>query len=211
MSALLSRYLKDFGEPVVVAPTVDTFDFTEDFTSQVDVEPEPTLDPESLRREAYDHGHAEATAALAEKYELEAQTVAEVHQREIEELRSHYENEVASLVASGMLTISNELADLVSAAVTKALAPVMTEALSHRAAVELAAELRMAIGAGEAGAVVVKGPTALFETLRTALGEHAGVVRHVETTDIDLTAEFGDAVLMTRMSAWAASLKKVLE
>ncbi|WP_194273740.1 MULTISPECIES: hypothetical protein [Rhizobium] len=211
MSALLSRYLKDFGEPVVVAPTVDTFDFAEDFTSQVDVEAEPTLDPESLRREAYDHGYAEATAALAEKYELEAQTVAEVHQREIEELRSHYENEVASLVASGMLTISNELADLVSAAVTKALAPVMTEALSHRAAVELAAELRTAIGAGEAGAVVVKGPTALFETLRTALGEHAGVVRHVETTDIDLTAEFGDAVLMTRMSAWAASLKKVLE
>jgi len=59
--------------------------------------------------------------------------------------------------------------------------------------------------------VTVKGPARLFDVLKGTLGEKAGLLRHLETGDVDLTVEFGDAVLVTRMSAWATSLKKVLE
>ncbi len=213
MSALLSRYLKDFGEPVVMAPPVasEEIDFSEDFGGFADVAPEPVVDVEAARRDAGAEARAKATVELTEKYEVEAQTVAVVHQREIEELKSRYEAEIATLVAARLTAISNEVAELVSATVAEVLAPVLTETLSQKAAVDLAAALREAFLEGEAGTITVKGPTSLFEIVKRELGEKASLLRHQETADIDLTVEFGESVLVTRMSAWAAGLKKVLE
>ncbi|MGO7373889.1 hypothetical protein ACCT04_34385, partial [Rhizobium ruizarguesonis] len=89
--------------------------------------------------------------------------------------------------------------------------PVMTEALAAKAAESLAALLRDAILEGAAGAIVVRGPTRLFDILKDELGEHAEAVRHFETEDIDRAVESGDSVIVTRRSALEASLKKVLE
>lgn len=207
MSALLSRYLKDFGELAVVIPAVEA----DDFGIYSEIPAEPDLDVEAERQSAHASGYAEATATLTEKFELEAQTVALVHEREIEELKDRYEVEVAELIASRLDFIAAEVAEIVSAATAKVLAPVMTDVLSHKAAVSLATSLRSAILEGDAGTVTVKGPTRLFDVLKNALGEKAGLLRHHETPDVDLTVEFGDAMLVTRMSAWATSLKKVLE
>nr|WP_246712555.1 hypothetical protein [Rhizobium sp. BK399] len=211
VSALLSRYLKDFGEPAVVAPVTEADDFAGDFGGFADVASEPVIDLEAERHSAHADGYAEATAALTEKYELEAQTVALVHQREVEELRDRYEVEAAELIASRLDAMAGDLAELVSATVAKALAPVMTDVLSQKAAVDLAGILREALLEGDVGTVTVKGPTRLFDVLKNTLGEKAGLLRHHETADVDLTVEFDDAVLVTRMSAWATSLKKVLE
>ncbi|WP_431321413.1 hypothetical protein [Rhizobium sp. YTU87027] len=211
MSALLSRYLKDFGEPVVIAPVAEADDLANDFGGFAEIATEPVVDVEAERRGAHAEGYAEATAVLTEKYQLEAQTVALVHQREVEELRDRYEVEAAELIASRLDAMAHEIAALVSATVAKALAPVMTDALSQRAAVDLAGILREAVLEGDVGSVTVKGPARLFDVLKNTLGEKAGLLRHHETGDVDLTVEFGDAVLVTRMSAWATSLKKVLE
>ncbi|MEK1896454.1 MAG: hypothetical protein AAAB20_24815 [Rhizobium sp.] len=211
MSALLSRYLKDFGEPAVVAPVAEADDLANDFGGFADIVSEPVVDLEAERHSAHAEGHAEATAALTEKYELEAQTVALVHQREIEELRDRYEVEAAGLIASRLDAMAGEIAELVSATVAKAMAPVMTDVLSQKAAVDLAGILRDAVLEGDVGTVTVKGPARLFDVLKSTLGQKAGLLRHHETGDVDLTVEFGDAVLVTRMSAWATSLKKVLE
>lgn len=212
MSITLSRYLKDFGEPEPSAPIIDVGDFAGDgFPGFSDMPKEPAIDVEAERREAYSEGHAAATAELTEKYELEAQTLAEIHAREIEELKLRYEVEAASIIASRIRDIAEEVAQLVSAAAAAAIAPVMTEALADKAAESLAVLLREAILEGAAGPVVVRGPTRLFDILQAELGEHAGAVRHIETDDIDLAAEIGESVIVTRMSAWAASLKKVLE
>ncbi|MDM9647425.1 hypothetical protein [Rhizobium sp. S163] len=210
MSALLSR-LKDFGEPAVAAPPVVDTPFSEDFGGFDDIVSEPVIDIEAERRDANAIGEAKATAELTEKFEAEAQTVALVHQREIEELRNKYETEIAELVAAKVKAISTELADLVSATVARTLAPVLTEALAEKAAVELAAQLRDAVLDGETGTITVKGPERLFNILKNELGEKADLLRHHENDDIDLIAEFDDSVLVTRMSAWAASVKKVLE
>lgn len=210
MSALLSR-LKDFGEPAVIAPAVAETPFSDDFGGFDDIVSEPVVDIEAERRDANAIGEAKATAELTEKFEAEAQTVALVHQREIEELRNRYETEIAELVASRIDVISRTVADLVSATVARTLAPVLTEALAEKAAVELAAQLRDAVLEGETGTITVKGPETLFNILKNELGEKAAVLRHHESDDIDLIAEFDDSVLVTRMSAWAASVKKVLE
>jgi Ser-tRNA(Ala) deacylase AlaX len=209
MSITLSRYLKDFGEPESSAPILDM----DDFGGDVFPEPasEPAIDVEAERREAYAEGHAAATVELTEKYEREARTLAEVHARELKELKLRYEVEAAAVIASRIRDIAEEIAQLVSAGAAVAIAPVMTEALAAKAAESLAALLRDAILEGAAGAIVVRGPTRLFDIVKAELGEHAGAVRHIETDDIDLAVEIGESVIVTRMSAWAASLKKVLE
>ncbi len=78
MSAMLSRYLKDFGEAKPAEPAIDLNSFADDtYGGLPDTsEKEPAVDVEAERREAYSEGHAAATAELTEKYELEAQTVA---------------------------------------------------------------------------------------------------------------------------------------
>ena len=209
MSISLSRYLKDFGEPKPSAPIIDIDDLAGDVFPETPSE--PPVDIEAERREAYAQGHAAATADLTEKYESEARALAEAHARALEELKIRYEVEAAAVIASRVLDIAEEVAQLVSAGAATAIAPVMTEALAAKAAESLAALLRDAILEGAAGAIVVRGPTRLFDILKAELGEHAGAVRHVETDDIDLAVEIGESVIVTRMSAWAASLKKVLE
>ncbi|EJC82580.1 hypothetical protein Rleg4DRAFT_4295 [Rhizobium leguminosarum bv. trifolii WSM2297] len=209
MSITLSRYLKDFGEPEPSAPIIEMDDFGGDGFPEMPSE--PAIDVEAERRDAYAEGHAAATADLTEKYEREAQTLAEIHARELEELKLRYEVEAAAIIASRVRDIAEEVAQLVSAGAAIAIAPVMTEALAAKAAESLAVLLRDAILEGAAGPIVVRGPTRLFDLLKAELGEHAGAVRHFETDDIDLAVEIGESVIVTRMSAWAASLKKVLE
>lgn len=209
MSISLSRYLKDFGEPEPSAPMIDMDDFAGDGFPEISSE--PAIDVEAERREAYVRGHAAATAELTEKYELETQMLTEVHTREIEELKLRYEVEAASVIASRIHDIAEEVAALVSAGAAAVIAPVMTEALAAKATESLAALLRDAILEGAAAPIVVRGPARLFDRLKAELGEHADAVRHFETDDIDLAVEIDESVIVTRMSAWAASLKKVLE
>ncbi|MDM9626406.1 hypothetical protein QTL95_10895 [Rhizobium sp. S152] len=212
MSAQLSRYLKDFGEPVAVIPAVEPDDLAVDFGVLLDLPPaEPEIDVDAEKQAAHAAGLAEATAALTQKYEAEAETIAAVHERQVEEIRNQYEVEAAALIATRLESIAAEIAELVSASVAKVLAPVMTEFLVDKAVADLAAELRAAIMEGDAGCVAVSGPTVLFEALKKQLGKKADLLRHHETGDLDLTAELGDAVLVTRVSAWATSLKKVVE
>ncbi|MBB4227657.1 hypothetical protein [Rhizobium mongolense] len=212
MSAMLSRYLKDFGETKPAAPVVDTDNFADHvFAGFPDIPEEPAVDVKAERREAYGDGYAAATAELTERYELEAQTVALVHQREIEELTARYEEETAAVIARRLDEIAAEVANLVSAATAKAIAPMLTEALAVQAVSSLAALLREAILDGAAGSMTVKGPARLFELLKAEIGERPDLLRHHESDDADLSVEVGDSVLVTRISAWSASLKKVLE
>ena len=66
------------------------------------------------------------------------------------------------------------------------------------------------VGAGEGAKITVKGPLAQFEALKRRLNDETLVFRHQETADIDLSVEFGDSILVTRMAAWADTVRKVL-
>lgn len=212
MSIMLSRYLKDFGEPSPSAPIIDVDDFAAETASAfADLPQEPEIDVEAERREAYSEGFAAATVELTEKYEGEAQAAAEAHVRELEELKLRYEIEAAAVIASRIRDMAEEIATLVSEVTAAAITPIMTEALAKKATENLAVLLREAILDGAVAPIVVRGPAKLFDILKDELAEHAALVRHHEADDIDLAAEIGETVLVTRISAWAASLKKVSE
>lgn len=210
MTAALARYLKDFSEPAAPEPVMEMAAFDDDVFINALPEPEP-IDPEAVRREAYAEGYEAATQELQAQHATEMEAAVAAHRDELEALRHAYEVQAATLIATRINEISFSVSETISEQTAEILAPILSEALAANAVRAMAEMVRKAIMDGAAGAIVVRGPAPLFDILKTELGEDAALLRHVETPDLDLTAEVAGTVLVTRISAWAASLKKVLE
>ncbi len=212
MSPSLSRYLKDFSAepPPSPAPAVADMSFVDE-PAFPDLPEVPAIDLEAERRKAYAEGHEAATRELLEKHGAEMEAAAAAHAAELEALRTKYELEAAERIAARMRDIAAALGQSISAATAEALAPVMTRTLTDKAIEDLAALVTAAILDGEAGQITVSGPRDLFDSLAGHLADHADLLRHVEAQDVDLTVTIGESVLVTRMSAWADSLRGILE
>lgn len=214
MSMRLASYLKDFSTaaapppppaPAFDMPSVDAFDM--DFPALP--EPEP-VDLEAIRREAFAEGHEAGEKAATERLEVDRQAMEIAHAQALAERDQKLRDQFAEILATKLPEVIQKLSLAVSEQAALALAPVIGEALAEKAVSDLAALLQAAIASGEAGTIDIKGPRLLFQKLQAEMPEHTSFLRHVEDDDLDLTAEFGDAALVTRISAFTASLKKVL-
>ena len=215
MSASLARYLKDFSaprpmasEPVETDFGVPLIDTGPAFPLLAETE---TVDVEAERQDAQAQGYAAATEELTRKHAEELEALAARHQQEIADLAEVYGGQTADAVTAGLQRIAGLIATEVSEQAAAALAPILTEELTRKAIADLADMIQAAVLEGVAGTIVVRGPAELFGALKEKMGEKASALRHVEAADVDLTVEIDGSVLVTRMSAWAASLKKVLE
>ncbi|MFP5076339.1 hypothetical protein ACLE20_03445 [Rhizobium sp. YIM 134829] len=217
MSAPLSRYLKDFSAPklnLAALPPVHVPQAAEPVRSDVHYTPkpasEPKIDIEAERQSAYGRGRDHAEAELAARYAAEIAALRAAHAAELAVLERRLTDDVAITIHRRFSELGSALANLLTAQTAEALRPVMTEALTERAVADLAAALNRALGDGEGVKITVRGPADLFTALTTRFPADAQVFRHVETDEMDLTVEFGDSILMTRLSAWADTIRKVL-
>jgi hypothetical protein len=211
MSPTLSRYLKDFGaEQRSLPPVIPDMSFPEEQIFPEVHEPAP-IDVDAERREAYAEGHEAATLALFEKHRANIEAITASHQEELASIQARHVAEMADRIVSGLRDIAMALGQTVGSEVAGALAPVLTEALTSAAVEDLAGLVSAAILDGAVGPIAVSGPAALFESLNARIGEHGALLRHVEADDVDLTVTIGESVLVTRMSAWADSLREVLQ
>lgn len=214
MSLPLARYLKDFSQPATGASGSKGMAFPEQETAfdldfAIAPEPEP-IDLDAERRAAYVEGHEAAERELRETFEAERQALLDEHARAMDAMRLKFESETARALADGLHRAAGEIALAVSEQAAAAVAPFLSDQVVASAVQDLAEQLSTAILSGEAGAISVSGPAALFEMLKETLGDNAHVLHHVEADDLDLTADVGGTALVTRISAWTASLKKVL-
>lgn len=215
MSMPLVHYLKDFSKPANGPAGISGADFASSDPEPFDLDfaaanaPEP-VDLEGERRAAYAEGYEAAEQALQEKFETERRSLVEAHARELDDLRKKFEAEATQVIAGGIRRLASEIAYAVSDQTAVAIAPLVSEQIAAKAVSDLADLLRTAILSGEAGTVTVKGPRGLFDALAGNMPEVAGSLRHVEADDLDLSVDIGETVLVTRISAWTASLKKVL-
>ncbi|WP_416797990.1 GTPase [Ciceribacter azotifigens] len=212
MSLPLARYLKDFSQPAgtpaskgMAFPEQEpTFDI--DFAAP---EPEP-VDIDAERRAAYAEGYEVAERELRQTFEAERQALVDEHAHALDAIRQKFEAETARALADGLHRTAGQIALAVSEQAAAAVAPFLSEQVVARAVGDLAGQLSAAILSGEAGIISVSGPAPLFEMLKEALGDDAHVLHHIEADDLDLTVDIGGTALVTRISAWTASLKKVL-
>lgn len=212
MSAGLARYLKDFSEPRPASNVESGFlgSLADDGVFPALAEPDP-IDIEAERRDAHAIGYAAATEELTRGHAAELETLEEKHRQEIAALTAAHAAETANVVSAGLIRIAELVAHEVSEQTAIALAPILTDELTRNAIGDLAGRIQGAVLEGAPGTVIVRGPAELFAMLETAMGEKMSLLRHVEAVDLDLSVEIDGSALVTRMSAWAASLKKVLE
>ncbi len=212
MSASLARYLKDFSEPQSVPLPLMADDLAggldEDLALPAMVE--APVDIEAERAEAYSKGYETASEESQQRFGEERQALVAAHAEEMAALREKYESEAAALIAAGLQEIAGAAAQAVSDQTARILAPLLDEALVAKAVSDMADLIRDAMLEGDVGTVNIRGPLHLFEKLQVALGGSAPLLRHVEAPDLDISVDIGETALVTRMSAWAASLKKVL-
>jgi hypothetical protein len=216
MSVQLARYLKDFGAPERARPAVfqpadfgaeERFAAREEF-SMAPVE--PAIDVEAERAEAFAEGRAAAEGELSDRHAREVTELRDAHAAELDALRHNYEKEYAAALAERFSGLTAAVGDLVAAQVAHVIAPVMNDELTKKAVADLARMVTEGLHADEGMAVTVKGPATLFEQLKSHFGDKMPAFRHVEMQDVDLTVEFGETVLVTRMAAWADTVRKVL-
>jgi hypothetical protein len=212
MSVQLTRYLKDFSVPAplpVPEPELPSgFDDLEDSFPPL-AAPEP-VDIEEERRQAYAEGYEAATAELTQRYTAERVDIEEAHAEQLKQLSEERDARWGDAVARNLRRMVADLSASISEEVAKGIAPFLSESIAEVAIAELASKLEAALLAGEAGKIVVKGPAGLFEKLKDTLPEAGDMLRHVPADDLDLSVDVGATVLVTRISAWTASLKKVM-
>lgn len=217
MSAQLARYLKDFGAPPrAKTPTFQPPSFSPEDDGVVTGEAFamplalPPVDVEAERAAAFTEGRAEAEFELQAKHDADMAALTEAHKAELETLRLRYEQDYAMALAERFSMLTGEVADVVAAQTAQVLAPVMNQILTKGAVADLARMITEGLQDGEGVTVTVKGPANLFEQLKARFEDPAPVFRHIEAQDVDLTVEYGETVLVTRMSAWADTVRKVL-
>lgn len=209
MSASIARYLKDFGAPPPQMVVEDLDAFAPDMSDFAAPAEEP-VDIEAERAEAFARGRDEATAEIQARWDAERAGMIDAHKAEMAALQARFESEFAQMAAARLQEFSTSTARIIADRTAAALAPLAEETIVAKAIADLANLVRTAVLQGEVQAITVRGPFAMFDKFRDALGSEAAVIRHVEAVDIDLVVELGDASLVTRISEWAAGLRKVL-
>lgn len=215
MGMPLTHYLKDFTAPPSqpsLAPdlefgaTGDADAFDMDFMSPPEVEP---VDIEAERKQAYAEGYEAAERVLREEFDAERVQLETAHAMALSQLETRLRQEAASLFGEQFEALGPAISMAVSEQVAVALAPLFEEEVAAKAVSDLAALLIAALASGEAATITIRGPRALFDALCNHMPEQSDM-RHIEADDLDLQAEINETVLVTRISAFAASMKKVL-
>jgi hypothetical protein len=196
MNAMLTKYLKDFSVPETTAlvgttmlssladssPLGDLGDMN--FLS----EPEPQIDLEAERKEAFDEGYAKARAELEEHFAGQLVTIAEDHQHEVVAQEERHDSEVMRVIHARFFDMTVAISQSVADQTLQALLPIIDADVARRSVTALADAVRKAMTEEKAADVLVRGP---------------------ET--IDILVEINESVLTTRLSVWAQSLAEVME
>jgi hypothetical protein len=213
MSASIARFLKDFGEPeapaILPAPSFEfdgpSFD---DFPQIVE---EPAVDIEAIKAAAIEEGRESARSELIAAFEADKLAMIEAHDAAMVAERERFRAEVAEQLAQNLKDGIEQMATLFTDQALQVLAPVLTEELSRKAATDLASVVKDAMLDGECSKLIIKGPTPMFDAFNAVMGLKDDQFQFTETDNPDLSVEISESVVVTRMSAWASSLRKVMQ
>jgi hypothetical protein len=212
MNSSLARYLRDFGAesapaavhfeappPVEIEPD---FPAVEHAVVQVDLEVE--------RQIAYDEGFQAATEQLAADHAAALAELQEKHAADMEAQREEFEGGVADYLAKALPELTERVSAELAEAAIRLLAPILKSQMDREAVTELAEQMKPFLAKETLEQIQVHGPEHLCDLLREKLEDAAGAVECHLSDGPDVRVELGDTLLVTRLSAFAADLERVL-
>ena len=202
MSGALARYLKDFSQDAAPEPAVH---FAMDtpvtsFESDWPAEPEVVIDIEEVKSKAFAEGQeaGKREQLLAQETELDA--LRALHDKEREAMRTRYEDEIATHLATSVTSMKHAIAGNVESACLRLFETVMERELANTAATDVSAKIIREIQDGFAGTIKITGPDRLLARIRETLGDVDNQVDYDASDDIDIKVQLDSSVLMTRLS-----------
>lgn len=208
MSASLARHLKDFSAPPPSIPEPFGIHAAMDFAA--DILPEPQVDLEEVRMEARAEGRAMMRAELEAEHAQALAALEDAHREAQAAQVQAVEAELAARIAQGLARIAAELQETLSKNVLDALMPLLDSQMAERAVESLAATIRASFAEEGGPELVVRGPGRLADKLADRLAAADYRLRHIEAPGLDLTVEYEETVLVTRLAAWRDSVEELL-
>lgn len=215
MNAMLTKYLKDFSVPETSA-LVETSILSSLADSPLDEmsflsEPEPRVDLEAERKQAFEEGYAKARAELEEGFAGQLAAIAEEHEQMVRAQEERHESEVMRVIHARFFDMTVAISQSVADQTLQALLPIIDADVARRSVTALADAVRKALTEEKAADVLVRGPMRLYEMLKPEFDERGIACRHVEAETVDILVEINETVLTTRLAVWAQSLAEVME
>lgn len=202
--AALFDLLPDFGAGLVRAVPATT-------ERQHPPQPaNPPLDVEAIVARAVADAEAATEARLTLAHEAAMEAERQANAEEAKVFLTSLGDDVGKTIASHIEAMEVRVGDLVGATIGRIVGSLLSEDLQKRSLEALARTIRESVGDTDAVRVSVRGPQSMFETLKAALGPHAGHLDFVDAPGFDLTVVIDDAVFETRMAEWADALAEVL-
>jgi hypothetical protein len=215
MSAILTKYLKDFGAP---PPPVEDLTFPSAFSlddgdtsTSFSFEPEPAIDIDAERKTAFDEGYAEASAAAQQAGEAAIAEERQKHAAEIAELVARHEQEAVAMIHTRFHEMTGEIAQGLADRTLQILLPMLGAQLAERAVRDLHELAMQALKDREVAQATVRGDARLIGRLKPLFASDSIDVKYIESAAVDITVEIEDAVLVTRLETWAQALAEVAE
>jgi hypothetical protein len=216
MSAILTKYLKDFSAPP--PPPVEDLSFSSAFSlddvgssSSFSFEPEPTVDLAAERRQAFDEGYAEAAAAAEQDRDMALAEERRKHAAELAELTARHEQQSVAMIHTRFHEMTDEIGQALADHTLQILMPMLGARLAEQAVHELHDLAKQALRDRDVAHVTVRGDARLMSSLKPLFEADGIEAKYIENHSIDLTVEIEDAVLVTRLETWAQALAEVAE
>jgi len=214
MSMPLARYLKDFGAPQSQpqpSEFVSDFDFPENNFDLPDVAPEPAVDIEEEKSKARAEGHEAAVVEMTERHDEQLAQITARHREEIEALTAKYDGVVAERVEAFLQEMKASVSDAVDTSVARVLQPFVQEEVARAAGGKFAADVAEEIGQGRTVKLSVRGSETFIEMMRKRLDPLVTEVEYEESSEIDMTLEVGDSILVTRLKTFVEAMEEQID
>ena len=161
-------------------------------------------------RAEVEKAEAELGQRLALAHDAALEALRQEHAAEIEVMLRRFGENAGETIAARIDEMESRIGEQVAASAARILGVFLSDELQKRSMESLAQSIRAAATDREAVRIEVRGPQSLFETLSTALGDHAGEFSYVEAPGFDLSVTIDGNLFETRLSEWSAALADIL-
>lgn len=162
----------------------------------------PEIDIAVEKASAYEQGLREGRLAVQHEFALKQDLLEATHQHQLRQLLDEHIPSLASGFDSGIV----RMCDAICTNVTEVLRPVLARFVTSEMFEAINMELRAAIEDISAPAILVQGPEAIIERLKSEFAGRGANATFEVTQAVDVRLTIDQRIVETRLGAWSQLL-----